>query len=206
MIRPVVSQAAEEMYESLKAIAADDADNNWIILLTCEALMRSNIQPIIELSRDTDQGVGWSKLMDLDRIRDEDLPYAAQFVGVTTNPASTPAENRDLIVTRPPWKRGRPATLLAAVQATLTGTQRIELAERDTSAYHATITVYRAQVPDEDLTRAAVARNKPGMIIVDLEILESPTYGEVRDSLAVNEYGEREAEFPTYGDIKEFVP
>lgn len=206
MTRPLVSAAAEDMYESLKPIAAQDEEYGWPLLLLCEALMAPTLQPIIDYSRDTSAGVGWSVIMDLDRMPDNVLPFAAQFVGVITNPANTATQNRDLIITRPPWKRGRPAVLLAAVQATLTGSQRIELIERDTSAYHATISVWRAQMPDEAATRAAIAANKPGMIIVDLDIIEGPTYGEIRDALPANTYGDREAEFPTYGDIEEYVP
>lgn len=215
MTRPTVSAAAADMYESLAAISAAytsgatttiDEQNNWILLRLCEALMGQAIQPIIDLSRDTDDGPGWSKLLDLDNGPDSAVAYQGQFVGITINPADPATTSRNLIRDRPAWKRGRPASMIAAVQATLTGSQSCVLLERDSSPYHATVQVWRAQMPDEAATRAALALNKPGPVIVDLQILDGPTYGVIRSALPTDDYVTRETEFPTYGDVREYTP
>lgn len=210
--RPVVSAAAELLYAALKKssyLVNEDVDQQtgWCTLLLCDAVTTPGMEPWFDLSRDGDDGTpGWSAIVDLMRAPDAVLPWLGQFVGVTAPTGNTADQNRDLILNRPRTKRGRPLALISAVQQTLTGSQHVSIAERDTSPYHATISVFTSECPDSDVTAAAIAANKPGMLIVDLAVNDGPTYADIEAAIGGSPtYGERIAMFPTYGDVAAFV-
>jgi hypothetical protein len=167
MVRPVVSVAAEDIYAGLGPWAeADGEETGWALLHLCEALTWQGLQPIYTYALpDPDGNLGWSILFDVDRIPAEAMGYLAQYIGVALPAGNDRAQNQDLIVNRPGWKRGRPDTITSAVQTTLTGSKRITLLERDTSAYHATIQTYSHQTPDPAATEAVIADVKPGGLI-----------------------------------------
>lgn len=206
MTRPVVGVLAEETYDSLKAGIIDedtDATTGWSTLMMCQALIQ-DAELAASIAREDDDGnPGWSSVLDIVRCPPALVPWLAQFVGVTVPSANTDAQNRNLILTRPGWARGRPASLIAAVQDTLVGGKHCVLDERDSSPYHATIVVRTAECPDQAATRAAIAANKPGDIIVALQVNDGPSYGEIRTATD-GTYGGRESTFPTYGDVAAF--
>jgi hypothetical protein len=205
--QPVVSTAAQEMYDAIKQWHPNDADYGWPGLYFCEAVCGGGLQTLISIARDAAAGQpGWSVLLDLARCPDADLAFLAQFRGVAIPSGVVGQAARDLILTQPAGARGRPATLVAAVRATLTGSQFCVLTERDTSAYHATIEVFRNQMPDQNATLKAIADNKPAGIIVALNIHDGPTYAQVRTALPANTYGDRQDTFPTYGDVEDYIP
>lgn len=207
MTQPAVGYMTQKMYDAIKQWHTDDAENGWAGLRFCQAVCEAGLEIVATLSRDTTNGPGWSALLDLNRCPIEDLPYLAQFRGVQIPGGLSPEAQRAVILSQPSAARGRPATIIAAVKQTLSGSQHIALVERDTSPYHATIQVYQVQVVDEALTLAAIAANKPAGLIIDLEIIQGPTYGETKQPLPADpNYGDREGYFPTYGDIQEFVP
>jgi hypothetical protein len=205
-MRPVVSQAAEDLYAGLGPWAEEDGEaTDWALLYWCGALT-SGVQKLYIYTFDDGDKPGWSILVDLDRVPAEAMGYLAQYVGVQLPTGNTAAQNRDLILNRPGWKRGRPATIVSAVQQTLVGTKRVNLLERDTSAYHATIQTYRSQTPDSAATEAAIAAAKPGALIIDLVLLTSATFTEVSAVTPGGTFADRLAAFPTFGDVLDYVP
>lgn len=203
--RPAVSDAANELYSHLTQIAGYDFEFSWVLLQLCESVTggSTGLDALLKLLRDSPAGPGWSSLMDLTRVPAYALPWLGQFVGAVVPDGSTEAQAKSIILDRPATARGRPSTLLAAVQATLTGGKHAVLLERDSSAYHGTIEVKVSDCPDPAATRAAIAANKPGMLIIDLAVLSGPSYGDILADLGGPgaDYGDREAMFPTYGDI-----
>lgn len=205
-MRPVVSQAAEDLYAGLGPWAEEDGeDTEWALLHWCDALT-GGIQKLYTYTYDDGDYPGWSILLDLDRVPEEAMGYLAQFVGAQLQTGNTVAQNRDVILNRPGWKRGRPATLISAVQATLEGSQRVTLLERDTSPYHATVQTYNHQTTDVAATEAAIAANKPGGLIIALELIAGPTFTQVQATTAPNTFAARFAEFPTFADVLDYVP
>ena len=105
--------------------------------------------------------IPWSILMDIDRLPDEGLAWFGQFMGVTLNPNLSANDRRQQIRAHAGWNRGTPATLAAAVQALLTGTQTVQYIERDTTPYHFTISTYTTETPNSAAVAAAIIANKP---------------------------------------------
>ena len=109
---------AERLYGMLAPLAARDSEVEWSLLKLCNAI-GVPFQLVEDLVRDTEDGVGWSALLDLDRCPDEALPWLAQFVGVRVLPSSTPEQQRARIASTDGFKRGTRDAMIGAAQATL---------------------------------------------------------------------------------------
>jgi hypothetical protein len=105
------------------------------------------LQVLDSLIRDTTTDPGWSILLDVDRCPDYALPWLGQLVGVRFDSTLTdPVQRRAAIRNRSGFARGSVAAIRSAAQRFLTGTQRVDIAERDTGPYHLTVTVYQSQM------------------------------------------------------------
>lgn len=105
------------------------------------------LQVLDTLARDTTTDPGWSVLLDVDRCPDDYLPWLGQLVGVRFDSTLTdPGQRRTAIRTRSGFARGSVGAIRSAAQRYLTGTQRVDIAERDTGPYHLTVTVYQSQL------------------------------------------------------------
>jgi hypothetical protein len=210
MTMPVVSDAANELYESISpAWTEGDEDNGWAMLWLCEALAAPALQPLFTYSRDTDEFPGWTSIFDLNRITARQAQYLGQFVGVRVPDGASLDDAKALILDRPASKRERPLALVTAVQALLTGTKRVVLQERDTgSAFHHALFTYSSQTPDPDAVESLIARIKPGPDIIVYNLLTGPSYQDIYDALPTGSklYESREAMFPTYGDVEDYQP
>lgn len=128
--RPVVSDAAERLYDRLRPYHDGDDEGGWVLLHKCEAAARILARPNQALRHD-DTGSGARRMLDPDRAPAWALPWLAQFAGIPYLPAElTEAQRRDLIAHAPGMRRGTPAALIAAVQQVLTGTRTVRLVER----------------------------------------------------------------------------
>lgn len=130
-----------------------------------------------------DQGDEWwqgaySNMLDVDNAPAKGLPFLAQFVGVTLPVGLTEAASRAYIRARNRQNRGKPQAIIDAAKAHLSGTQYVSLAERDSSAYHATVTVRTAEVVDIDALTAAVEAVKPGGVKVAIVSTVGETWNE----------------------------
>ena len=125
--------------------------------------MFEQIDEIAHPSLDTDGNMSdrWSKLLDIDRIPDEGIVWFSQFTGVQINANLDTNDQRQQIRDRVGWKRGTMASIAAAVQAVLTGTQTVQFVERDTSAYHFNVATYSTETPSSAAVTAAITAAKP---------------------------------------------
>jgi hypothetical protein len=103
----------------------------------------------------------WKDLLDIDTIPDEGLAWFGQLSGTVVNPNLTPAQQRQQIRNLDGWSRGTPQAIVNAVRPLLTGTQTVNLVERDTNAYHFYIATYSGETPDSNLVNLTIANNKP---------------------------------------------
>jgi hypothetical protein len=206
-MRPVVSANAEKLWQSLGPWRdADGEATGWALLHFCEAHAGGN-QIVDDLARDTDAGPGWSGIVDLARVPDDFVVWLAQFVGISARVGDTTASIREEITNRPRTKRGTPATVISAAQSVLSGSARVMLTERDTSAYHFLLQTYVVQTPDAQAVVDAVNRVKPGGVMWVHELLTGPSYAQVETATPpASTYADRKAMFPTYADVMDYVP
>lgn len=206
MTQPTVSVAGQEFYDAVSQWHANDEAYGWAGLYWCEAIAQSSLQRVLDVSRDQADGTpGWANLLNTATCDLSSLPFIGQFVGAVIPPGSSRATALGIIASHAAGGRGRPSTIVAAVQATLTGSKLCVLTERDTSPYHATITVYNVQMPDNAATLAAIAAVKPAGLIITLQVNTGPTYAHADAALTTHTYAGRETRFPTYADVQGYV-
>ena len=89
---PVVSQAAERIYESLVPYQKDDAET-WLLLHLCEATART-LQKPTDVLRHDETGSGWRRALDPARCPAWLLPWLAQWAGVENVTGLTEEQQR----------------------------------------------------------------------------------------------------------------
>lgn len=147
----------------------------------------------------------WPVVFDLDTTPHP--AWLAQLAGTRVPGGLSRQLQREYVRDRRAWRRGTPAAIKAAVQATLRGSRRVELLERDGSPWHLTVQVYDAEVPGGDTAAvlAAAVSQKPVGITVTVEVLSGATVAHMRDfhGPTVADYA---AAFATVGDARDHVP
>lgn len=206
-VQPAVHSTSKRLWEALgRAFTDPDAQegtrHQWHLLRYVD-VVGDQLGDVDDLVRDSDAGPGWSALLDIDRVPLVHLAFLAQFVGVR-NPAGTEAAQRAWVKARPGWSRGRVLTIVAAAQATLTGTKRVDVYERDGSAYRLRVRTYNAQTPDPAATEAAVLAAVPGGIVLTYESVAAGTYDQAAANFAT--YDVAAAAFVDYNDAADWVP
>ena len=116
--RPV----AEEMYAALGPITSEDPALGWPLLRFINA-MAIRPQATDDLVRDSDEGPGWSGVVDLDRAPVNALPWLAQFVGVELLPGLDDESQRLRIRETAGFRRGTRAAIEGAARQFLTGSR-----------------------------------------------------------------------------------
>lgn len=200
MPRPIVSATTEEWYGSLGRVTDDDESLGWPLLIFLEAIGMLQ-QAVDVIVRDDDAGnPGWSVVMDVDNAPSAGLAWLGQFVGVQTLVGLSDAANRIRIVSTGGQKRGTPASLRAAAQQYLTGTQSVTIFERETSAYHFRVRTFTAETPDPAAVAAALLADKPAGLTMTVEVAAGLSYDELgsryADSDAMSATG------ATYDDLQ----
>lgn len=162
MTRPAVSPTAEELYASLGAYAVGDEDQDWHLLLFCEALCAAFVEPIAELVSERDGRVPWEGLFSPADCPVEFLPWLAQWTGSTLTSGMTEAEMRAAITLPAGWRRGTLDALTQAVERTLTDSKTVHVDERyGDAAYQLRVRTLATETPDAAATEAAVRSQKP---------------------------------------------
>ncbi len=183
-MKPAASPLANEAHAELGTVTDPDGEaTSWAALRFLDAML-SPLQLVEDLARDDNQGrPGQTALLDIDRCPPVALRWRGQLSGVRVTPGD---------VTDPAWaararaeirnaaglKRGTPAAIVGAVQATLTGMRVVRLIERDSSPYHFTVIVRTSECPDPAVSEAAARAQKPAGLVMTFTVAESPLVDE----------------------------
>lgn len=129
--------------------------------------------------------------------------WLAQFAGVRIDPTVDVERQRELILTRPGWATGTYVALRAALKERLAGLQRVFIAERDTSAWHATITIPESDFAPgttQELLEAIAESHRPAGMTFDVIFLAATSYGAAE--ISATTYATAEATAGTYADAE----
>jgi len=174
------------------------------LLAFCRALLHP-LERTSALIRDSDAGPGWSALLDPSRAPASALPYLAQFVGVRVTRGAASGQQREEIVNAAGFRRGRPASIVAAVAATLTGDRTVILTERvDGEAYQLLVQTYTDQTPDAAAAEAAARAQKPAGIVLTFEVVDGQTYAQLAGRFET--YADLAAEYADYAEMASDTP
>lgn len=180
MSMPVMCSEGQALYDAVWQLAGEDEANDWALAKVCNAIGMMR-QRAADLYEDRDGLPGWSQLFSVDRCPAYALPFLAQVAGTTVTVGAPEEVQRDEVRRHAGSARGRPASIIAAVQATLTGTKTVRLLERvGGNAWRFTVVTRTAETPDAAATYKAILSQKPlGMIathiISDAPIIDEGT-------------------------------
>lgn len=204
MSRPVVSDFTEELYAAMEPIMWADATNGYAALKFLE-VVGVMFQDVEDIIRDTDDGPGWSSVMDLDRCPDYALEWLGQFAGVRFPFTLTPDQKRLRIDETDGQKRGSPGALAGAARQFLTGTKYVIINEREgNDPYKLGILTLDSETPDQNQVRNAVLEQKPGGIVLDYNVVPGQNYLALRT--AYDTYADVRTAYATYDDLRSNLP
>lgn len=143
-----------------------------------------------DVVRDGPTYIGWAGQLTADGSAR--LAWTGQFLGVVVPDGLTDAEKRALILDRPATRRGTVGALIAAAQQFLTGGRYVAVKERDTSAYHLTVTTYTEETPDAARVNAALQAAKPAGLVLVHVVVAATSYA-ASESMAAQTYTDLEA-------------
>nr|WP_276611858.1 glycosyl hydrolase family 8 [Kineococcus vitellinus] len=202
--RPQVGPVAQEIYEGLLPFTARDEETNWSLLRFVDVLARG-LQETDDLIRDADGHPGWSALVDADRSPLGVLAWLGQFVGVEPAAGSITEEGQRLRLREASgFQRGTPAAIRGAARQSLTGRKRVQLFERDGSAYRIRVVVFASETPDPDLTRRLVMAAKPAGINLQFVVASGMSYNDLKATGLT--YRQLVTVYPTYDDMSAALP
>jgi hypothetical protein len=205
MARPTVPAVADAWYDELSVSQPADEQLGWPFL-TLLAGFAAAFGELHDIVRDTDQGPGWSPVLDPARAPVKALPWLAQFAGVTLTPGATETDWREEITSPPAFQRGTPQAIIDATARTLTGDQRVALRERDGGPWDVTVITYTAQTPDPAATERAARSQKPAGLLMTFRVDPGWSVGEIETAYSTRTVGDIEAAFATVGDLESNLP
>jgi hypothetical protein len=145
----------------------------------------------------------WRDTFDLETTT---IPaWLGQATGTPVPGGLTPEQQRAYVRERRAQKRGTPGAMRAAVRATLRGSQRVELSERDPDPDRVRVRVYSSEVTDMAATTAAALTQKPVGLLLAVDVLSGATYAHMTTTHGPS-YADFGARFPTYADARDHVP
>lgn len=147
----------------------------------------------------------WPVVFDLDTTPHPG--WLGQTAGTRVPGGLTRQQEREYVRDRRAWRRGTPAAIKAAVAATLRGSRRVDLVERNGSPWRLTVQVYASEVPNGDTAPILVAAisQKPVGIVVDVEVISGASYAHMETTHGPT-YADFATAFPTYSQARDHVP
>lgn len=186
-----MTTVAQEVYEALTPgwTARDDGQ-----LLDFVEAITQPLETVWEIVQSD-----FDLLFQVDDAPPEVLDYIAQFAGVTYPVGSDDATKRTAITAHAGFARGRPASIAAEAQMTLTGSKTVVIREREGGPYRLQVRTVLDETPDEAATLAAILRQKPAGILLDYEAISGRDYADLAGDFAT--YADLTATGDTYDEV-----
>ncbi len=166
---PPVTQIAQDAYDWLGPVQADDPARGWPLLAFMGGIGEM-FREVEQLVRARPGREPWQQAFDINQCPDFQVPWLGQMVGQRVTVSAPATVQRQQVSAEGGFKRGRPATLVAVVQSTLTGTRGVSLTERVSDAWTMTVVTDPAETPNVTVTAAAAQRAKvAGLVLTVLQ-------------------------------------
>lgn len=211
MSRPAVSAYAEELYSSLgpwheRAEEWGAQTDEWTLLDLCEAVVTvTGFADLLAIVRDTDDGPGWSYVLDIDRAPGDWLGWLGQMVGVRLRAGLAELEQRNRVRSTDGQHRGKASAFRAAAKQYLTGTKYVILNERlGGNAWQVGVRSLVSETPDTTQVLNALLEQKPAGIVLSYDTVPGQTYDAI--ATAYDSYTLLHAAYATYSAIEANLP
>jgi len=184
---------AQEILAQLQPMLYADAEHGNALVIYVGSMGDLLFQEVEDYASDdpVTDAIGWSALVDVERVPDKGLDWLAQFVGISLTAGIPTADRRQQLRDLPNWRRGTVDALRNAPKPYLTGNKTVIFRERwnvsdpgpDYPGYLTVIT-YTPETVDALAVAAALISQKPAGIILDYEVLNGQDYQSLRTNNA----------------------
>jgi hypothetical protein len=200
-----VPAVTEHWYDEFGVVQPGDEQAGWP-LLTLLAGMGVAFGPLHDLVRDTDEGPGWSPLLDPARAPAWALPWLAQLAGVTLTPGAPRRR-----VARGDHQPARvsprhPAGDRRRDRADADRRPAVTLRERDGGPWLITVITYTAETPDPAAAERAARSQKPAGLLMTFRVDPGWRRRQLEATYSTRTVGDIEAAFATVGDLESNLP
>lgn len=161
----------ELLYEAIGLGITQQDDGTLLAWLDGAGSLLGEVDDVV---RDSATAPGWAAELTADgshRPR-----WTAQFLGVQVPGDATDATARELIATRPSFRRGTVGALSASAAMLLTGSRYVGVRERDGSPYRVTVTTYTTETSDATVVNAALQAAKPAGLLLTHQVVPPTSY------------------------------
>lgn len=208
MPAPTLTGPSERLADFLEPWLADDAAYSYAFSWIAAAIggMFTDVENVIRYD-DVNDAPGWARVFDPDNAPEFALPWLAMLAGQPYDPNLPAAVQREWL--RPDAnKRGTSSTIKAAVQTRLTGTKRVILRERTSTAYQHEVITYLAETPDAALVVDVLADPtvKPVGHWFTHTVAPGWSIEEMETAYAAQTIADLEGDFTTINDLEANVP
>jgi hypothetical protein len=201
MPAPDLTPTGEFLWDEVGVAQPGDDTRGWPARMLVGAVARA-CGELFDLVRDSDDGVGWSAVLDPDRAPVWALGWLGNFVGITLSPGLTEAQQRAGLINPPAFSRGTFAGMVAAVRQTITATGYVFALERQGSPYRVTIVTRTSETPSPAATLAAAKRQKPAGLVLTHVVTPVRTY--LENTTTAPTYAARSATYANYAAARGF--
>lgn len=212
MARPTVGTLTEEVNSQVQPVTHEEDERDYPQLTYLEAIL-ARAQEIADLARDSDDGPGWSSIVDPDRAPAKWLPWTAQIVGAVIPPPGSPEfsglteeAQRLRVKSGDGQRRGSVGAMRTAARQRLIGPSggpedaTVYFFERHGGdAYDLTIGTLDSETPDPDLVEADLIAQKPAGIVLTYVVVGGGTYADLEATHA--SYTEVAGDFTDYQEV-----
>lgn len=203
---------ADELYDALAPLTADDEANDYALAHLCAAISLPFELPA-EWAEVDEDGVstGWNSLLDPDLSPDYALAWLGQFHGVRFISGLTEASKRLRVRETDGFKRGSPEALRGAARQYLTGNMTATIRERYNPAdplvdspYYLQVITYTSETPDPAIVLAALMQQKPAGIILNYVVVDGQDWQSVLDGYT--DWNDVNVTFDSWQDVADNIP
>lgn len=191
-------RTTDALYEAIgPGITSQDPERVLLAWLDGPGSLLGEVDDVV---RDSDTAPGWAG--ELTAESSHRTRWTGQLLGVVIPDGLTDEQQRALIVERPATRRGTLPALVAAARALLTDTRYVSVRERDTSAYHLTVTTYAEETPDPAAVNAALQGAKPAGLVLAHVVATKTSYA-VQEAMLTRSYTTHEGDSAlTFGALE----
>jgi hypothetical protein len=203
MARPVVNPIAERIYEEIAPVTVFDEENDWALLHFIHAWTNA-MMAVEEVARDTDEGPGWSSVLDPDRAPAMFLDFLSALVGSRGYKGEPDDHKRIRINGMTGLRRGSSQAMRAAAIRYLTGSKYLVFHERAGSAWRLHIRTLDSETPDEAQVLSELQSQKPAGIVMTYDAVPGPTWDLL--AAAYDSWDAVAADYPTWDHVAVDLP
>lgn len=205
MPAPELNVTGQELFDELAGSHPGDDARGYPLRILLRAIGRM-FEPLASLIRDSDDGPGWSAIVDPQRTPQPG--WTAQLNGVVLTKGASDTQQRAEIENAAGLQRGGVPQLEGAVKTTLDppDTAAVTIIEQYLTDYGVLVVTYTSQTPNPALTERVAIDYIPAWLLPTVRVDPGWSVGQFEAAYNGQTIADAEADFATVNDLETEIP